>query len=219
MKKTYVAKSLVTLTEQLNRMFPARSKVSDGAIGDLKHSKRKSDHNPNAYGAVTALDITFDRDPSDGVGVDCNLLLAALLGSKDDRIKYIIFDGFIYNERDGFARRKYTGPNAHRQHLHLSVKGDPKLFDDPAPWHIQNLLDGRAPAPPPAPPRDLKRGDSGDSVRELQNRLHLHNLLKSSEIDGQFGPKTEAAVKAFQLRRGLRPDGIVGQNTRKELNL
>ncbi|MDR9793622.1 peptidoglycan-binding domain-containing protein [Aeribacillus composti] len=31
--------------------------------------------------------------------------------------------------------------------------------------------------------------------------------------DGIFGPKTEAAVKAFQKKHGLKQDGIVGPKT------
>jgi len=36
-------------------------------------------------------------------------------------------------------------------------------------------------------------------------------------VDGVFGPKTEAAVKAFQTDQGLVVDGIVGRNTWKAL--
>ena len=31
--------------------------------------------------------------------------------------------------------------------------------------------------------------------------------------DGDFGPKTKLAVVAFQKRKGLHPDGIVGRGT------
>src|SRR4029077_16717138 len=34
---------------------------------------------------------------------------------------------------------------------------------------------------------------------------------------GGFGPSTESAVKAFQVRRGLSPDGVVGDHTWREL--
>jgi peptidoglycan hydrolase-like protein with peptidoglycan-binding domain len=35
----------------------------------------------------------------------------------------------------------------------------------------------------------------------------------SATIDGKFGDKTEASVKAFQRAEGLDVDGIVGQQT------
>ena len=52
----------------------------------------------------------------------------------------------------------------------------------------------------------LRRGMSGDAVREVQQRLDV-------PVDGYFGPETEDAVKAFQTFNGLTADGIVGQRT------
>ena len=52
----------------------------------------------------------------------------------------------------------------------------------------------------------LKRGDNNESVKQLQTKLGL-------EAIGNYGPKTEDAVKAFQLKNGLTPDGIVGNTT------
>ncbi len=51
---------------------------------------------------------------------------------------------------------------------------------------------------------------------------HLQNLLlslgyKVGEADNKFGPKTEGQVKLFQLRNGLKDDGIVGPKTWKLL--
>jgi len=52
----------------------------------------------------------------------------------------------------------------------------------------------------------LKRGDNNESVKQLQTKLGL-------EAIGNYGPKTEDAVKAFQTKNGLTPDGIVGNGT------
>ena len=52
----------------------------------------------------------------------------------------------------------------------------------------------------------LKKGNRGESVKQLQKALNLYP-------DGIFGEVTEEAVKAFQKSKGLKQDGIVGDNT------
>ena len=42
---------------------------------------------------------------------------------------------------------------------------------------------------------------------ELQQRLVLHGF-DVGEPDGRFGAKTRAAIREFQLRAGLIPDGF-----------
>lgn len=53
---------------------------------------------------------------------------------------------------------------------------------------------------------------SSDAVKELQQRLteQGHSV---GEIDGIFGPGTEAAVRQFQEQTGLTVDGVVGPRT------
>lgn len=60
-------------------------------------------------------------------------------------------------------------------------------------------------------------GSSGISVRALQKLLIANGY--GIAIDGVFGPVTETAVKAFQNRRRLSTDGIVGQKTWWELTM
>ena len=52
----------------------------------------------------------------------------------------------------------------------------------------------------------LKKGNRGESVKQLQKALNLYP-------DGIFGEVTEEAVKAFQNSNGLKQDGIVGDKT------
>ena len=52
----------------------------------------------------------------------------------------------------------------------------------------------------------LKRGDNNEDVKKLQSKLGVEPL-------GNFGPKTEVAVKAWQAANGLTADGIVGPST------
>jgi peptidoglycan hydrolase-like protein with peptidoglycan-binding domain len=63
----------------------------------------------------------------------------------------------------------------------------------------------------------LHRGSHGAEVRTLQRILVMMKLLDFEQIDGSFGPRTEAAVKSFQEGEGLAVDGIVGQSTRAAL--
>ena len=52
----------------------------------------------------------------------------------------------------------------------------------------------------------LRKGDNNDNVKQLQIKLHLDPV-------GNFGPKTEEAVKLWQAAHGLTADGIVGDKT------
>ena len=62
----------------------------------------------------------------------------------------------------------------------------------------------------------LKVGSTGSRVKTLQQALIAQNLLSGS-ADGKFGPKTKAAVVAFQKKAGLTQDGLAGKNTLKAL--
>ena len=66
-------------------------------------------------------------------------------------------------------------------------------------------------------PEALRLGDSGNAVRVLQYYLayvaQFIDTVPTLQIDGSFGPATEAAVRAFQRTYGLTDDGVVGELT------
>jgi peptidoglycan hydrolase-like protein with peptidoglycan-binding domain len=97
----------------------------------------------------------------------------------------------------------------------LQARGHAMLADA-----VVVALTGAPVAPrPPAPPvvgggATLRVGSVGEQVRQWQSILAGAGLLGQGEIDGRFGPRTEAATKAFQAQLGVEPDGVVGPDTR-----
>jgi peptidoglycan hydrolase-like protein with peptidoglycan-binding domain len=84
---------------------------------------------------------------------------------------------------------------------------------------VATFLNGTAPAPvlipaaepaaaagQPAPRPTLVRNSHGVLVRDVQRKLVVPE-------DGTFGAITEAKLRAFQISKGLVPDGIVGPRT------
>ena len=75
----------------------------------------------------------------------------------------------------------------------------------------------------------LRLGDSGGLVAALRQRLRLEGDLGGGEWQGEapaaqhdadpFDEDVERAVKMFQQRHGLAPDGVVNAATRAELNV
>ena len=68
-----------------------------------------------------------------------------------------------------------------------------------------------------APNKNVKRGNTGNSVRWLQWELNRHGA--SLRIDGDFGKFTHEAVKKYQKTHNLVVDGIVGKKTKASLTL
>ena len=112
------------------------------------------------------------------------------------------------------------GPEACAGHKEYALPGgrkpDPSFDMNAFRASVRAIITGIAPPPtliPKAEPdaasgapvgrKTLRRGDTGDLVKEVQRKINVPD-------DGTFGPKTEAAVRRFQRERHLVPDGIVG---------
>ncbi len=79
------------------------------------------------------------------------------------------------------------------------------LYSDAAETYI--------PTPTPSPtPSMLSKGDKGDAVRALQQRLKDLGYY-SGNVDGDFGGGTQEAVRLFQSQNGLDVDGVSGGAT------
>ena len=76
------------------------------------------------------------------------------------------------------------------------------------------------PTPSPTPAvvtyQTLSKGDKNDAVMDLQNRLYELGYL-NDDRDGNFGSKTQTAVKLFQAAVGLEATGIADNETQTRL--
>lgn len=194
------AKSLDTLLHQVNTLYPGRDKSNDGTIGDEAHQHTNSDHNPDEYDVVQAMDIT--HDPAHGL--NARALAESLVTSRDPRIDYVISNRQICSSTiSPWKWRSYTGTNPHEAHMHLSVADDPNVYDDPRLWDLGAKV---IPAPTTSRPT-LRIGSQGSQVCVVQT------CLRTLPVDGDFGSITEAGVKDFQHQAHLVADGIVGPQT------
>lgn len=161
-----LAKSLVTLRAECKFRWPGRDVGSDGTIGNAEHATRDSDHNPwvddpanPKRGVVRAVDIDKDVDgnPDAPAPEDIHWLAEHLrrLGEYGDpRLNgggYVIWNARIASEKGNWAWRPYSGKNAHKSHVHVSVSRNPSHFDSMAPWGIQSVAAEPGPRITPGP--------------------------------------------------------------------
>lgn len=215
-----LAKSLIVLTSELEHAYPD-TVVWD--IGDEDHQDRYSDHNPNeCCDVVCAVDVLDDTD------IDLPKFVAHLLADPHPNLRYVIYDGWIYQRKNGFKREKYNGVNKHKTHAHASVGDGPdgrstSNYDSTASWDIDDLDDAPSkPSIPTMPSKKLgdkmptiQRGNKGSRVRMLQGLLIAWGY--SLRVDGIFGPATERDLRSFQAKYAKPVDGIAGPITWNKL--
>lgn len=131
-----LAKSLETLRSQVDELYPNRSKVSDGTIGDAAHASSASDHNPNAAGVVCALDLTHHAGY-----FDAHALANSLIINRHPNLKYVISNRRIAGAFSNWRWLAYAGINPHDKHIHISVGvgadgSSAQPYDDITKWNI-----------------------------------------------------------------------------------
>jgi hypothetical protein len=196
----YLAPCLVKLRSEINALFPHRDKSSDGWIGDASHAAGVSDHNPDwsAGGVVRAIDVDVDdNDPSKDLR---RMVLEACIG--DHRVWYVISNGIIYSRTYGWAARKYTGPSAHFDHVHISIQGAngitpemaKRIESDTSSWFATQRT--RLP-----------------SVNLPNVREQFLNAVQGRHVKPLYGVKL--IQRALNSKNGerLKVDGIVGKGT------
>ncbi len=212
--------SLDGLRAEFNDVNPARDRSSDGWIGNAEHARTISDHNPDDFGMVNAIDVDVDGVP---MGRIVAFLVAECHAGRETRLQYIIYRRTIWSRSWGWTARAYHGHNPHTKHAHFSAR--PGASGGGA-WGVSTNFGPRPgrPAPAPRPPaagtvknapgsRRLMLRDpplAGADVRYVQRWI---GARRCGPPDGRYGPNTRDGVRWYQRMRGLAADGIVGPKT------
>lgn len=88
--------------------------------------------------------------------------------------------------------------------------------------HYRDLADKIPVSAPLAPGKSLRPGDVRDSVPALRSLLQAYGYLDDKAPAGDADLYDDAladAVRRFQTRYGLEPDGVVGGQTLKQVNM
>jgi Putative peptidoglycan binding domain len=221
----FLAPSLAALRNEIDRTWPARSRASDGWIGDRAHRRSPSDHNPVGYrngpsygsmGSVHALDVTAS-------GIDTSAVLNAVIG--DSRVAYVIFSGRIWSASRGWASTAYYG-DPHTTHIHISLRGESAATALAAERDTSRWLGSGTRGVSTSSNRTswagkYRPGARGSHITEIQRRLNAWGFLRSAPT-GRFGKQTRRAVRNFQKAlgwHGHRANGLPGKATLKQLGV
>ena len=160
-----------------------------------------------------------------GAAYGTALANAIVAMSKELQVQCVIWNRKIWSSSYPHSGwRKYNGVASHVDHLHVEFT-----------WAGANR--GRAEAAKlwaktlgGVKPGDIKVGTTGNTYTEVKGSTPLVKLYHKGEpvkriqaavgvkVDGYYGPDTANAVAAFQKKRGLAADKIVGPDTWAAIN-
>lgn len=186
MVTAYIDPALGTLRTQLEKKHPG---IVIGWIAGPGHAY-PSDHFPEADGSVDAIDPMLGGTYSHE---EAQRDVDQLVASRDYRIHYLIWNRRIISSVvQPWVWRAYTLDDPHTGHWHLS-RNDIHESDD-SPWKLGRIVqyenvNGSLPV--------VKYGDRDpiDAPHNVSYWVGRVQLLAGSDKDGDYGPKTAAAVK------------------------
>jgi len=116
-----------------------------------------------------------------------------------------LLDSLAMGEMDLSA---YEPMHPQYQMLKTAIGQNRRLAD--LPWLPLNLPEGML---------KLEQGDTAELIGHLRHRLHLLGDLESDGNGSVYDAELDPAVRRFQKRHGLEPDGIIGQDFMRATNV
>lgn len=175
------------LLAEATRLFPDRSRASDGILPSAAHTIQnpKSGHERG-----DAADLTDDADS----GCVAHDLADEVMRRRDPRILYVISERQIWSRaRFDEGWRPYSGPNSHDTHGHFEI--DPAHRADTGPfWPHRAVATKPAPAAPAAPPAPAPQPEPSTSRRRIPMLLNIKDTPYFFFVRGVAGDDTLVLV-------------------------
>lgn len=214
--------------EKLVDLLEAEFGLWNNGTWNVRPKRGKSASNMSVHATGRAADLSWRGGKYRGSGKyeDACRMMDFLVEHADELQIEAVFDyypkpfGRGYKcDRDAwkvYSRRAFSGtPGGDWVHIEVSNRyaSDASYYEET----MAKLLGGKKPARKPAakksapayPGKPLRKGSKGDDVKLVQKEVGAY-------VDGDFGPKTEKSVKAWQKKNTdcCGPsDGIVGPKT------
>ncbi|MFV2094814.1 hypothetical protein ACFHW1_04895 [Micromonospora sp. LOL_014] len=180
------ARSLDVLADEIEAVAPG---TTVWTIGDEDHQEDWSDHNPNE-----CCDVVCAADVLDDAGLDLQWLADTITRTDPPALKYVIWRDRIW--LPGYGWQPYRGQ--FHTHVHVSVGWGPDgrstgPYDDTSPWGVDEGDDML-----------VRQGQKSEMVAYWQ-RVVRDCGHDPGPIDGDYGPKTAAAVNAHRAKHKQSP--------------
>lgn len=172
--------------------------------------------------SIIQAESTILKAAGYGVGIYCNRdWYLNVLDSKNLEGKYPFWiarypsgDKGLYNANSTLAPKTYSVAWQYSSKGQVpGISGNVDL--DVAYRDLSTLFTIKVECPYDEPLARVSKGSKGEAAAWVQWMLDAAGY--PLDIDGSFGPKSDAALRKFQKDRGLVVDGICGKNTRAAL--
>jgi murein L,D-transpeptidase YcbB/YkuD len=132
-------------------------------------------------------------------------------------------------EMERFIPRKQEDPLALADSIITKKHKDDKYYDDVNESYgalkdqLKHYYDitkaGGWPMVPAGGKTSYKKGSSSPAIAIIKKRLKIEGYLPGNDTSQVFNDTLEMAVKSYQQSLGYRPDGVIGTNVLKEMNV
>lgn len=196
------AANMQALTNDMKNRFPG---MTIYGIGDAAHKLEPSDHNEDDTPGSLPEQTDSDNVPEHRA-IDLMLgsvftfneadaLVAKMVNDVPTRkrLHYIIWNGYIWESDNGWARQKYYGSDPHTGHVHVS--GLASNDEDASPWPIVYAAAGSGPNPQP-PAAVLRR----QWPSYMPTNQYFGDINGPNESHGGYYVNEQPDVRAIQKR-------------------